>query len=53
MYCPERKKNPINMAEVKEVEGKDEKYLLYYLVLSNEIKSIKNTWIVDNGVPDI
>ena len=49
MYYPVRKKNPINMAEVKEVEDKDEKYSLYYLALSSEINSNKNTWIVDSG----
>ena len=49
MYCPERKKNPINMAKVKEVEDKDEKYSLYYLALSIAINSNKSASIVDNG----
>ena len=49
MYFPERKKKPIKMPSVKEVEGKDEKYLLYYLSLFSEINSNKNTRRVDSG----
>lgn len=37
------------MAEVKEVEDKNEKYSLFYLALSSEININKNTWIVDSG----